>query len=70
MNAQEAREIAKEHELKINEALENIKSHAGDGYRYIVFHRYSDELCMQLIGLGYSVSKMQDGVIEVLKVTW
>lgn len=70
MNAQEAREIAKEHELKINDALVDIKNAAGSGYHWIVFNRYSDELCMQLIELGYSVSKMQDRVAEVLKVTW
>lgn len=70
MKAQEARAIAKEHELKIEDALEDIKNNAGNGYRYIVFHSYSEELCMQLIELGYSVMKMQDGVIEVLKVTW
>lgn len=69
--AQEAFNLAKSKEQPIESILESIKNQAGYGYRYLLFPYLSDEKTIELINLGYTVTKHIDPLgIEQTKIKW
>ena len=69
--AKEADELSKSNQQPIEEILKTIENQAGYGYRFLMIAYLPQETMVELINLGYAVSKHEDPFgVEQTKIKW
>lgn len=69
--AKEADELSKSNQQSVEEILETIENRAGYGYRFLMIAYLPQETMVELINLGYTVSKHEDPFgVEQTKIKW
>lgn len=71
LTAQQAVELAKENEPKIELILKTIEEQCKYGYRFIMQVNLSASVMNELLELGYTVSRFTDSMgVEQTKIKW
>ena len=69
--AAQARELSLTKAKSFEAIIEIIKHQAGFGERYIIDRNVSGETLMELVNLGYIISKLTDPFgVENFKISW
>lgn len=69
--AKEADELSKSNQQSVEEILKTIENQAGYGYRFLMIAYLPQETMVELINLGYTVSKHEDPFgVEQTKIKW
>lgn len=69
--AKQAAELAKSKQQPVEEILKTIETQAGYGFRFIMIAYLPSETMVELVNLGYTVSKHEDPFgVEQTKIKW